>query len=475
MGYELDRLMQNYGVSSAYASGGMVKTHYAEGDLVDLANRYGESDLPSMDGMQLAANDVVVNPYHFDSAPAPKATARGTATPVAAPIIAAPIASTTNVQAPSARQMPSDLMGMLSRYQGESPYSSELKTAREQASKESDAFQKMLLKAMNEPADNAPSKAEMYFRLASAFGAPTKTGGFAENLGEVGKVLGEHAKTTREAAQAAKSQKLQLGIEGQKLKMQGAKEDLANLRGLASEEMKDKRTIATELLKEYVKSGQPSSTAGKQAQDEGLTPGTPAFQKRVAQIADTNIEKQMAGINSALAGISVAQANQALQQNKFGFQQEQSKKLTPGEMKLKTDTEDVLGASDVALNNLKQAYSLNPNTFDSSLVDLAQRKLLEAGGSKDPKVIATRTMENLLQEKALAGLKTAFGGNPTEGERKIMLDIQGIGAKSKEERSVILKNAYKAAQEARTRHQKRLNEINQGLYRETTPSAGGIE
>ena len=168
--------------------------------------------------------------------------------------------------------------------------------------------------------------------------------------------------------------------------MQSAKEDLATLRTLAGEEMKDKRAISAELLKDYIKSGQPQSTAGKQAQDEGLKPGTPEFQKRVAQISDMNVEKQMATINATLANMSNQQANLLLQQQKFDEQKRQDDKLTPTELKLKTETEDLLAASDAGMKALSQAYKLNPNPFDASLPDLAQRKLLEASGRKDQKL-----------------------------------------------------------------------------------------
>lgn len=360
--------------------------------------------------------------------------------------------------------VPPQLLDMLNKYSsGASVYGPELQAARGKANAETEAFQRMLQNTLD---GDSTDKAEMYFRLAAAFGAPTKTGTFSETLGNVGGTMGEYLKSQN-------ALKKQLTIEGQKLKMQSAKEDLATLRTLAGEEMKDKRAISAELLKDYIKSGQPQSSAGKQAQDEGLKPGTPEFQKRVAQIADMNVERQMSQINATLANMSVAQANLALNQERFKNIQAQQAKLTPAEVKLKTETEDLIAASDAGMKALSQAYKLNPNTFDNSLPDLAQRKLLETSGRKDQKLENTRIMENLLAEKALSGLKAAFGGNPTEGERKIMLDVQGIGAKSVEERGKIMKSAYAAMKEARARQNKRLNEINQGLYRETAPAPAG--
>ena len=144
-------------------------------------------------------------------------------------------------------------------------------------------------------------------------------------------------------------------------------------------------------------------------------------------------------------------------------------------MKLKSETETTLGGIDDAMSSLKRAYSLNPNTFDGTLVSIAQRKVLEQTDPKDPRVLATREQTNLLSKGAIDRLRATFGGNPTEGERAALLDLEGIDSKSKDERSRIMKNTYKLLQARRAREQKRLNDISAGLYRETTPSAGEIE
>jgi hypothetical protein len=362
-----------------------------------------------------------------------------------------------------------DLMTLLGKYapQGNT-YGAELAEARKTATAETAAFNAMLQKAISEPGSQGPSKSEMYFRLAAAFGAPTKTGAFSENLAKAGEVLSEQKKAEREASSAERARKLQLGLQAQQAKMAGAKEDLGTLRALAGEEMKDKRAVAAELLKDYVRSGQPQSSAGKQALDEGLRPGTPEYQKRVSQISELNVEKQMMQIQTALAGLTAQQANQALAQQKFTFQQEQSTKLTPAELKLKTETEDLIGQTEQAYTNLKRALELNPNTFDTSLVDTAQRKLLEAGGSKDPKVVNTREMENLLEKASLSQLKATFPGAISNDERVALQATQGMAAKSVEERGKIMQSASAALRAIYARNKKRLNEINQGVYRSTT-------
>jgi hypothetical protein len=475
-----------------FSHGGPVKTHFYTG---------GGNDL---DGTQLAAVDFIgreTNPaeivdgndfrittlsptakeiqqiypdVNFDNYPRPQMVSKIDDIPML------PDDRAMERQAPPKQDM---LSAMLAKYStGDTDYASEIRDANRRASSEADAFQKMLGSAMK-GGDEAPSKAEMYFRLAAAFGEPTKTGHASESIGKAGNVMADLKKEERASKTQRRNLGLQLGIEGQKLKMQTAKDEVASLRALAGEQSKDKRAIAIEMMKEYIKSGEPQSTAGKQAKDEGLTPGTPEFQKRVEKIADLNIERQMSAINAALANMSVGAANLALSQGKFSLDQakfenvkNQQGKLTPVEVKMKSETEDTIAAADSAMESLKKAYALNPNTFDASFLDKAQRKLLEETGNKDPKVLATREQENLLTKQVLAGLKAAFGGNPTEGERDILLSVQGIGSKSKEERAFIMKDAFKVLKASRERQNKRLNEITQGLYRETSPApVGGLE
>jgi hypothetical protein len=374
---------------------------------------------------------------------------------------------------------PMDLNAMLARYMqpGASSYGAELAEARGRARAETEAFNKMLQDAIKGSGEGGgPSKSEMYFRLAAAFADPGKTGSFGEGLGRAAGAVAEQKKAEREARRAAARESLQLGLTAQQARMTGAREDVSSLRQLAGEEMKDKRTVTAELLKEWTKRNDPVSTAGKQAQDEGLKPGTPQFQARVREISELAVEKANAQIQATVAGMSVAAANLALGQARFTQQQTEARRLTPQELTLKTETEDMVNQTMDAYSTLKQALTLNPNTFDTSLPDLAQRKILEAAGSKDRKLIDTRTMENLLEKAALSQLKSTFPGAISNDERKALMDTQGLGAKSVEERKRIMQNAMEALKKIYGRSKQRLNEINQGLYREVgTPTAGGLE
>lgn len=485
-----------HGFADEYAHGGQVKTHYQTAGAVKLPSGYGsvEEEEDFKNRFFTPSPEVVSNPIEMGNIPAavtndlpvvataPKSilteiavnNAKNVSEPIdVAPVAVAPVAPVAPKAAvPFGGERMGNIQALLDAYgPKDSAYAADLTAARKSAKDESDAFAKMLTKAMSSPEDAQSSKAEMYFRLASAFGAPTKTGQFSENLSMVGKELGEYAKNKRTSAK----EKLALTLEAQKMKMTTAKEDLKSLQALTGEEMKDKRAIATELLKNYIKSGEPQSAAGKQALDEGLKPGTEAYQKRVAEIGNLNVEAKMAQITGTLQNLSLAQANFALNQDKFNQQKAQQAKLTGPELKLKTEAEDLIASSKQSLVDLKQAYALNPNSLAGGWLDKSQQFLSEAAGSKDPTIVNTRVLNNLLGAQGLAKLRATFGGNPTEGERAILLELEGIGSKTKEERGKIIKRAYRVLQDRLAREQARLDQINSGAYRTTTPLEGEIE
>lgn len=59
--------------------------------------------------------------------------------------------------------------------------------------------------------------------------------------------------------------------------------------------------------------------------------------------------------------------------------------------------------------------------------------------------VNTELLSNTVTNQALENLRATFGGNPTEGERKILLDVQGAVNQAPEVRDAIYKNALEAA------------------------------
>lgn len=328
-------------------------------------------------------------------------------------------------------------------------YRSELAAARAKAEDESKVYNDLIQSHITS-GESPESKSEMWFKLAAALGAPTRTGTFGETLGNAAGALGEYKKDARAEA----VNKLQLALDAQKMKTQSARDNVTSIR---------------DMYKLYQEESQPKSSAGKQALDEGLPLGSPEYQGRVKEIGDLISAQKQGAINAQIAGVNTAGENLSLAKQGLAFKQEQANRLTSPELKLKTDTSDAIMNLDQAMSNIGKAYNLNPNTFDNSITDKAQRLLLENTSPNNPKVQSTRLLENLLSEGALSQLKSTFGGNPTEGERAILLGIQGIGAKSIPERDEILKSTRMALQNKRKLLSNRLNELNQGAYRTTAP------
>ena len=500
------------GTSADFAYGGKVKTHYQTAGEVRLPSGYGSIDEEEDFNRRFRTQpEAVTSPVNMTMPPAPvtiepqapvPATVIGdapksrsiltkianvkdasldadavnamneSAGTLSVPVDSAVVAAAPKAAMPSGGDRVASLQAMLATYgPKDNTYDAELKRARDRAKADSDAFAKMLTDSMKSPEDAQSSKAEMYFRLAAAFGAPTKTGQFSENLGMVGKELGEYAKGKRASAR----EKQLLGLEVQKLKMASSKDELNTLRALSAEEMKDKRAISTELIKDYIKSGEPQSAAGKQAADEGLKIGTPAYQKRVEAIGNMNVEAKLAQINSALAGMTTQAAMLALAQQKFAQARDQQAKLTPAELALKVEAENLVGSSKQSLADLKKAYSLNDNSLAGGWLSQGQQFLAEKAGSEDPVIVNTRILNNLLGAQGLAKLKATFGGAPTEGERAILMELEGIGSKTLKERKAIILRSYQVLQDRVAREQARLDQINSGAYRSTTPIDGGTD
>lgn len=481
------------GYINRYANGGQVRTHYQKGggaqvgDLSGLEDYYNQEPYTGNPSYPMSSRlfggtlkEPVLGPINTSAMDLrPNIGEQGTSQPIIeSPLqqltanigeggtpqpLEATISETMPASMPAAAAAPGGLEAMLQRYgrQG-SEYSAELRSARARANAESQAFSRMLQGMMNSPEDERASKAEMYFRLASAFGSPTKTGHFGETLSTVGREMSEYSKGQRASA----SERRKLALEGQKLQMEGAKADLNTLRAMAQEEMRDQRALQTALIQEYIRSGQPQSNAGKLLKDLGIKPGMPEYQTKLEEFANLDISKQIQKMNVESERLRLSQAALALRED-------ERRKLSPKEFELKRETEDSLSGARQSLTDLQEAYRLNANSYTGSLLDRGKRVLYENAGSDAPIVVNTRRLENLLGEQGLEKLKSTFGSQITDSEREVLLKLQGIGAKSIEERNQILHRAYLVLQDRIRRQERRLEDINSGKYGEKSSAPSG--
>ena len=138
----------------------------------------------------------------------------------------------------------SPLEEMLNRYMGVTGEAGrELASARQRSQAESEAFYN-LIRQQAERGESPTSRAELYFRLASAFGAPTRTGHMGETLSNVGQQMGEYTRGRR----AEEGERRNLLLRAQEARMGAAREDLATTRALAAQEAQERRALVAKLL-----------------------------------------------------------------------------------------------------------------------------------------------------------------------------------------------------------------------------------
>ena len=236
------------GYISKYAEGGRVRTHYQRGGRADEGNfeeldafyrdprnfTRPQSNFPEADPTAIGERRVSTRPINNQpseirvdvTAPAPE-----------------PAAETPPPSGQQAASRPR-LDDIFARYFPEAGSAGrELADARRRSQSESEAFYN-LIRQQAERGESPTSRSEMYFRLASAFGAPTRTGSMGETLSKVGEQMGEYTKGRR----SEEAERRNLLLRAQEARMAGAREDLATTRALAAQENADRRALVAKML-----------------------------------------------------------------------------------------------------------------------------------------------------------------------------------------------------------------------------------
>ena len=129
------------------------------------------------------------------------------------------------------------------------------------------------------------------------------------------------------------------------------------------------------------------------------------------------------------------------------------------------ETEEQLQGGQSALDLFKQARSINDKAMGfTGAGALASAGTLLPDALRPAAVDATQNLDNILQTAALPQLKAIFGGMPTEGERKILLDVQGSSSKPPAVRKQIFDRAEKAIQARITFANDKAKRLREGTY-----------
>lgn len=452
---DLYRLNQKYrgalSKKSSYAKGGSVRRRFDQGGLNDMAHNDGSGQAdPSGGGAVDAAS------------PAATAAVPVVVTPQAAAVVT-PQATVVTPRTFAPPDRAAELEAMLNRYTPPSnQYTQELAESRRRAQTETEAFTNMI-QQMSQRGESPTSRAEMYFRLAAAFGSPTKTGRFAENLSLVGKEMSEYAKGRR----AEEAERRNLSLKAQEIRMTGARQDLTTAQTLASQEAAERRAAQREILKEYLASGRPQSEAGKLAEDAGLRPGTPEHSQFVQRYVASKVESGEAFRQAAL---EIQQGNLLIRKEAEARAADRARELTPAEQRMRLDAETTLSATEKALRTINEALNINDNTFGTSYADAVQYQAYSAAGSDAPRVRNTARIRNLLSETAIDRLRESFGSQITDSERAALDNLQGALARTPAQRREILERTMEELTRSQARQRRLVQDITSGEYRRQRPA-----
>lgn len=150
---------------------------------------------------------------------------------------------------------------------------------------------------------------------------------------------------------------------------------------------------------------------------------------------------------------------------------EDMQSLTATDKKAILEADDSISTNQSAIGMLDQAIAINDKAnsgytagsrawLGNNLPDVVVPDAISSPESS----AATVEYDNLVQQGALSQLKTIFGGNPTEGERAILLELQASSNKPPPVRKKILERAKALAEKRLELNQTRANQLRGGDF-----------
>lgn len=140
-------------------------------------------------------------------------------------------------------------------------------------------------------------------------------------------------------------------------------------------------------------------------------------------------------------------------------------KLSPTAQKELIQTDEEIEAGQAAVKSLDQALGVNDEAMGFTGAGAVASVGSVLPESLRPKAVdATVSLDNMVMGSALPQLKQIFGGNPTEGERKILLEMQGSSSKTPAQRKDIFDRAKKAVERRIQFNTQKSQQLRDGTY-----------
>lgn len=213
----------------------------------------------------------------------------------------------------------------------------------------------------------------------------------------------------------------------------------------------------------------------------GYRPIGPADPAYIAQVSQAKGENAAGKSALEVEGRKRAAAQAGLDPSHPAYQgfvltgkmpREDAQPLTATDKKAILEADEGVMTAKSAIDALRQAKSLSGQAFQGPTAGMRgyAASFLGQGSDTGKAGLATLDLENTVTSNALTQLKAIFGGAPTEGERKILLDIQGSARLPHAARMAIYDRAEKLAERRLQFNQQRADEMRGGNFYKPTGS-----
>jgi hypothetical protein len=156
-------------------------------------------------------------------------------------------------------------------------------------------------------------------------------------------------------------------------------------------------------------------------------------------------------------------AQKELAEMKVSLNSQGNKSLSPTAQKEAFKTDEAVVSGDIVIDSLSRALQVNDKAWDGATAK-AKRAIAGFIPANIEAENATVDLENLVTGQALSQLKSIFGAAPTEGERKILLDIQGSVNMKAPQRKAIYERAIEFAQRRQLFNMRKADALRSGEY-----------
>lgn len=222
---------------------------------------------------------------------------------------------------------------------------------------------------------------------------------------------------------------------------------------------------------------------GVQRREEAITPDITNYRAAKADgfqgtFTDFMVQKKPGAELETVHGREAAARAQGMEPGSDAYRsfvltgklpREDQQSLTATDKKAILEADESVMASQNAIDSLNRALELSGKAYDGATANERAWVTSQFGSGSG---IATRELNQAVTETALQQLKQIFGGNPTEGERKILLEIQGSAELPQQARDNILRRAMQLAQNRLTFYRDRSAELRGGTFYKPQSEAG---